>query len=123
MIKIIVKYIIKIIIKYFMMNEVYITSEIINSSTIPIIYCATLEEQDAYIKFMTNSEDKKTFVYKDYTFTLERIWTNPKYRNIRLITKTNEFLLSDNKEELVSTLSYMTKMRNKKLKLVSSTTT
>lgn len=106
-----------------MMNEVYITSEMINSSTIPIVSCATLEEQDAYIKFMTNSEDKKTFVCKDYTFTLERIWTNPKYRNIRLITKTNEFLISDNKEELVSTLSYMTKMRNKKLKLVSSTTT
>ena len=105
------------------MNEVYITSQMINSSTIPIVSCATLAEQDAYIKFMTNSEDKKTFVCKDYTFTLERIWSNSKYRNIRLITKSNEFLISDNKQELLSTLSYMTKMRNKKLKLVSSTTT
>jgi hypothetical protein len=64
---------------------------------------------------MTSGEERKTFVYKDYNFTLERIWSNSKYRNIRLITKSNEFLISDNKQELLSTLSYMTKMRNKKL--------
>ena len=98
-----------------MMTTVYITSQMHNTnSTIPIVYEATPEQQDAYTKFMTSGEEKKTFVCKDYNFTLERIWSNSKYRNIRLITKSNEFLISDNKQELLSTLSYMTKMRYSK---------
>jgi hypothetical protein len=98
------------------MTEVYITSQMHNTnSSIPTVSEANQEEHDAYTKFMTSGEERKTFVYKDYNFTLERIWSNSKYRNIRLITKSNEFLISDNKQELLSTLSYMTKMRNKKL--------
>ena len=98
------------------MTEIYITSQMHNTnSTIPIVSEANQEEHDAYIKFMNSGEERNTFVCKDYNFTLERIWSNSKYRNIRLITKSNEFLISDNKQELLSTLSYMTKMRNKKL--------
>ena len=99
-----------------MMTEVYITSQMhTTNSTIPTVSEANQEEHDAYIKFMISGEERTTFVCKDYNFTLERIWSNSKYRNIRLITKSNEFLISDNKQELLSTLSYMTKMRYNKL--------
>jgi len=104
-----------------MMTEVYITSQMHNTnSTIPTVSEANPVQQDAYTKFMISGEERKTFVCKDYNFTLERIWSNSKYRNIRLITKSNEFLISDNKQELLSTLSYMTKMRNSKLNVTNN---
>jgi hypothetical protein len=102
------------------MTEVYITSQIQNTnSTIPNVYEANPVQQDAYTKFMISGEERTTFVCKDDNFTLECIWSNSKYRNIRLITKSNEFLISDNKQELLSTLSYMTKMRNNKLNVTN----
>jgi hypothetical protein len=74
---------------------------------------------------MTLDEERKTYNYEDYTFTLERIWTNPKYRNIRLVTNANntnanntnanEFLISDNNQELVDSLNIMAKIMHKKL--------
>jgi hypothetical protein len=102
------------------MTEVYITSQMHTTNfTIPTVSEANNEQADAYVKFMISGEDSKTFVCKDDNFTLERIWSNSKYRNIRLITKSNEFLISDNKQELLSTLSYMTKMRNNKLNVTN----
>jgi hypothetical protein len=103
------------------MTEIYITSQMHNTnSTIPTVSEANHEQQDAYTKFMNSGEERKTFVCKDYNFTLERIWSNSKYRNIRLITKSNEFLISDNKQELLSTLSYMTKMRYSKINVTNN---
>lgn len=101
------------------MSKVYITSQLNNknknknkNSTTTL---ANLHETNAYMEFMTLDEERKTFNYEDYTFTLERIWTNPKYRNIRLIANANEFLISDNNQELVDSLSFMTKIMHKRL--------
>jgi hypothetical protein len=103
------------------MSKVYITLQLNNNnSTIPTISLANLHETNAYNEFMTLNEERKIYNYEDYTFTLERIWTNPKYRNIRLFrdannTNANEFLISDNNQELVDSLNIMTKIMHKKL--------
>jgi len=118
------------------MSKVYITLKLNSkNSTIPTISLANLHETNAYSEFMTLNEEIKTYNYEDYTFTLERIWSNPKYRNIRLVTNanntnpnntnpnntnanntnTNEFLISDNNQELVDSLNIMTKIMHKKL--------
>jgi aminoglycoside phosphotransferase family enzyme len=98
------------------MSKVYITLQLNSkNSTIPTISLANLHETNAYNEFMTLDEERKTYNYEDYTFTLERIWTNQKYRNIRLLTNANEFLISDNNQELVDSLNIMAKIMHKNL--------